>query len=843
MAEMNLNQIRDTLQKEFTGESRKLVFWYDANGEFSDDIESLGLDNAKVLYLQPDNQFYIKYFLECEDRTTNYLVYAPFGKPSIRDNHLEDTIRYSKEFFADRASILADDLGIHEQYKPILQKYSKFFANKERMQKFYDLEVEFYDKDTIEVALMGVVCKCKTVSFEEVLRCILTDDDLKDNKYIVEFEKYGLLDAFWEKVGRKFGYRAPDESQRPTLEKLLISMFVTYTSKVIHTEIPKQWKDFVLDKYTDSIVFLDHLMNSSIYGSRFDELSNMIWDTLHAKSVLQKLAPETIMNCNIFAGIDDILIDWMIARLENEDINAKLEGRTIPEICLARRKEHFGRACRTQYFIIENAYHIIAYGKYVCISDIEKLVTEYTTSMYTMDRRYRYFYYHLDSLEDMVNFEHLRDLVENIYTNEYLNPMIVNWNAELAEAGGITHLDLQKHFYSQKIKNSKERTVVIISDALRYEVACTLLERLEGDEKCKATISAMQGVLPSYTPLGMASLLPYQTIEYDKNYVVKLDDEVCNSTVQREAQLQKYHPNSRCTRFDLLKNMKQKELREIFTGQEVIYIYHNQIDARGDSANTENEVFNACEEAIKEIHELIRRLSSQANTHHFYVTADHGFIYKRDRLEASDKIRGASNVAVLGQRYALSEQECHIDGVGSTMIGKVLGSEDDRYISYPLGSDIFKAPGAGQNFVHGGSSPQEMIVPLLEVKVDRGKKETTTAEIAVISNLNKITNLITNVEFIQTEPISDIVKETKYRVYFVSEDNRKISNEVIVIADKKDSETGNRIFKLRFNFKNEKYDMSKQYYLVAYDEHTSIEVLRHSVRIDLSMTDDFWFFD
>ena len=177
------------------------------------------------------------------------------------------------------------------------------------------------------------------------------------------------------------------------------------------------------------------------------------------------------------------------------------------------------------------------------------------------------------------------------------------------------------------------------------------------------------------------------------------------------------------------------------------------------------------------------------------------------------------------------------------MIGKVLGSEDDRYISYPLGSDIFKAPGAGQNFVHGGSSPQEMIVPLLEVKVDRGKKETTTAEIAVISNLNKITNLITNVEFIQTEPISDIVKETKYRVYFVSEDNHKISNEVIVIADKKDAETGNRIFKLRFNFKNEKYDMSKQYYLVAYDEHTSLEVLRHSVRIDLSMTDDFGFFD
>ena len=63
MSEMNLNQIVDKLNSEFIGDGRKLIFWYDFNAEFSDDIDSLNLDNAKVLYLKTDNQFYIKYFL------------------------------------------------------------------------------------------------------------------------------------------------------------------------------------------------------------------------------------------------------------------------------------------------------------------------------------------------------------------------------------------------------------------------------------------------------------------------------------------------------------------------------------------------------------------------------------------------------------------------------------------------------------------------------------------------------------------------------------------------------------------------------------------------------------
>ena len=71
MAEINLKQIIDRLNTEFTGETRKLVFWYDDKAEFEEDIDTVELDNAKVYKLKKDNQFYTKYFLEREDTTTN----------------------------------------------------------------------------------------------------------------------------------------------------------------------------------------------------------------------------------------------------------------------------------------------------------------------------------------------------------------------------------------------------------------------------------------------------------------------------------------------------------------------------------------------------------------------------------------------------------------------------------------------------------------------------------------------------------------------------------------------------------------------------------------------------
>ena len=838
MAELNLKQITDKLNSEFTGDVRKLVFWYDANAEFVDDVDTIDLVNAKVLHLEVDNQFYTKYFLECVDTTTNYLVYAPFAKPAIRENHLADTIKYSKEFFADRASLLTLDLGIDERYKPVIQHYIKFFGEKKRTQAFYDLELDTFNRNTIEIALMSVLCKCKTPSYEEVLRTVLTDAGFEDNPYLVEFKKYDLLDAFWRQAQDVFGYA----DEKPTLEKFTMTMFVTYAAKVVPADMPAAWKLFISFKSGNVIAFIDNLMNSYISGDRFDEISKMVYDSLKAEAEFRKLPVEVLVSCGIFAGIDEILIEWVTERLELEDVAAKLGDTSIPQLTKQRRQGHFGKRYANEYFVLQNAWSIISDSQYAPSANLNEMVKNYTSELYKMDRYYRYFYYYLDKLEDVTRFDKLKELVENIYANEYLAKVCTNWNDLFSTEWESLQITKQPDFFSRNVNYAKDQLVVIISDALRYEVGMTLLEKLQADEKCTATMKTMASMLPSITQYGMAALLPHRSLELTEDYSVLVDGQKVDTLEQRQAILQKYKTASRCVQYDDIKNLSVTDLRSIFTRQDVVYIYHNQIDARGDKLNTENEVFNACTEAVDELSAMIRRLTTSANRSRFIVTADHGFIYRRNKLSESDKIGSVSGAAdVLSRRYLLSTEAVVTEGVAATEIGAMMQNKDERMVSYPVGADIFKASGSGLNYVHGGCSPQEMLVPLIEVKTEKGYKETTTAQIALVSLTSKITNLITSLDFVQTDAVSDVVKETTYRIYFVDENDEKISNEHLYVADKKDKDTVKRVFRLRFSFKNKKYSKNQKYYLVAYDDNNSLEVLRHEIVMDIAFADDFGF--
>lgn len=865
MTELNLKQITDKLNSEFTGEVRKLVFWYDANAEFVDDVDTMDLVNAKVLHLEPDNQFYTKYFLECVDTTTNYLVYAPFAKPAIRENHLADTIKYSKEFFADRASLLTLDLGIDERYKPVIQHYIKFFGEKKRTQAFYDLELETFNRNTIEIALMSVLCKCKTPSYEEVLRTVLTDKGnsaesgregslgcagfedkgspqgreggLGHNPYLAEFKKYDLLDAFWRQAQDVFGYA----DENPTLEKFTMTMFVTYVAKVIPADMPVAWKPFISFKSGNVIAFIDNLMNSYIYGDRFDEISKMVYDSLKADAEFRKLPVEALVSCGIFAGIDELLIEWATERLELEDVAAKLGETTIPQLVKQRRQGHFGKLYRSEYFVLQNVWNIISGSQYAPSASLNEMVKNYTGELYKMDRYYRYFYYYLDKLEDVARFDKLKELVENIYANEYLAKVCTNWNDLFSAELESLQITKQPDFFSRNVNYSKDQLVVIISDALRYEVGMTLFEKLQSDEKCTVTMKAMASTLPSITQYGMAALLPHRSLELTEDYSVLVDGQKTDTLEQRQAVLQKYKPDGICIQYDDIKNMTIADMKVYFAWKSVSYIYHNQIDARGDNPKTENEVFDACEEAVKELHNLIRRMTS-ANKTNFIITSDHGFLYRRRKLVESDKIiPEAESVEAVGRRYLLSQSAITSAGVSSIEIGTMMQTSDNRKVTYPVGADVFKTPGSGMNYVHGGCSPQEMLIPLITVKTDKSQVKFDTAKIALVSLTSKITNLITSLDFVQTDAVSSVVKETTYRIYFVDDNGEKISNEHLYVADKKDEDTVKRVFRLRFSFKNKKYSKDQKYYLIAYDDNNSLEVLRHEIVMDIAFADDFGF--
>lgn len=838
MAELNLKQIIDRLNAEFTGETRKLVFWYDDKAEFAEDMETVELQNAKIYHLQPDNQFYTKYFLERVDKTTNYLIYAPFPKPDVRDNHLEDTMLYSRRFFADRASLLSVDLGIEEKYKPVIEKHIKFFANKERTQRFYDLEIENFNEENILVGLLSAVCKARICSFEEVVRIVLTDGELVDNAFLQEFEKYDLLPAFWQLCEQHFGYT----DTKPSLERLLVTLFVTYTGRYVQAELPAAWKSFVSYKSGNIIAFLDSLMNSVLYRDKYDALSAYVAKGLNVLSAFAGMRVDDLVECDTFLAVDQVLVKWLIGRLASEDIGAIVNGLTIPELCEKRAKMHFGRKTGKTYQLLSIAYSMVKEADYHAADGLKPIIDRYLAADYNMDQQYRKFYYYYDQLESTESFEPLRELVENIYTNEYLACLLPAWNAGIQQDAAFSAIPLQREFYNANLRYTKERTVVIISDAMRYEVGQELFARMQDDPKCTAKLSVQLSVLPSYTRLGMAALLPHKTLEMTDDFQVLADGILCDNLAGRQQVLQSYNPDSVCVQFDDIKNLKVAELRDVLTKRQIIYVYHNQIDARGDKANTEDEVFHACEEAVQEIMDLIHRISVSGNTYHFIVTADHGFIYKRDKLTESDKISGKSaEKAFVNRRFIVSKAALEDDGIDHMSMGRVLGNEDSKVVSYPVSSNVFKVAGGGANYVHGGSSPQEMLVPVLEFKMERGHMETKNAEIALVSIVHKITNLITSMDFIQSDAVSDTVKAAKYRIFFLSEDNEKISNENSYVADSREENAQKRIFRIRFTFKNKKYDKDKQYYLVVYDEESGLEQWRQPVIMDIAFADDFGF--
>ena len=197
---MDIKSIQSKLNGEFKGEGRKLIFWYDDNAEFEDEVDALILDNAQVYRLTSDNWFYTKYFLETVDKATNYLIYGPFSRPADRDNHLADMVYYSRVFYADKISLIMLDLKIPSQFKEHLNKYPKFFKYNKYIDPFAVLGIEQYKHEIIDVGVLSVLSGIKTPNFDEVLRALLVSGELEDNKYLAAFEKMGILPVFWQLV-------------------------------------------------------------------------------------------------------------------------------------------------------------------------------------------------------------------------------------------------------------------------------------------------------------------------------------------------------------------------------------------------------------------------------------------------------------------------------------------------------------------------------------------------------------------------------------------------------------------------------------------------------------------
>src|SRR5262249_43931989 len=120
----------------------------------------------------------------------------------------------------------------------------------------------------------------------------------------------------------------------------------------------------------------------------------------------------------------------------------------------------------------------------------------------------------------------------------------------------------------------------------------------------------------------MASLLPHQTLTYHANGAVLVDDQPAASLEHRSAVLGAVHGVA--IRADELLAMKKDQGRAFVSGHRVIYVYHNQVDAIGDSASTEAQTFQAVRTAITEIAATVRYIVNTLNGTDVVFSADPG---------------------------------------------------------------------------------------------------------------------------------------------------------------------------------------------------------------------------
>ncbi len=299
----------------------------------------------------------------------------------------------------------------------------------------------------------------------------------------------------------------------------------------------------------------------------------------------------------------------------------------------------------------------------------------------------------------------------------------------------------------------------------------------------------------------MASLLPHEEIGYAEGKdAVYVDGISSQGTQNRTRILQKHLKESIAIQASEFLNMKKAQLREFFKPYKLVYIYENTIDATGDSRTTQDQVFEATEACFERLTRLIKKIHNDLQWRNLFITADHGYLYEKTEIDESNfcKVPRAENWLYSNKRmaigYDLAESPCvlkydaaqlNISGNAEAIIAR--------------STQRIRGKGGGSKFVHGGATPQEVIIPL--IKVNR-KTELKSREVDfdVIRSSSLITSNVFSVTFLQKEPVGEKVLPLHVQVGLYSQEGELLSDLHEIVFDSREKDPQKLHKKITFFF-------------------------------------------
>ncbi len=746
----------------------RIVFWYDVKKELRPAYEALELDDIEKIELN-NNEFKVKYQILRQAPRQKFLLYHEGPAPADPHNWLLDVLLAHGQFRADQTAIWLNELGLGIEFTDIVNQHAAFFKaakRRARLQKLLNAD----DTPNAVRTKMLAVCAASDPRIDAILENLLAEAAAKTDDKFKRIENCRLESFLWDRMQAVYGYT----SDSPGIRDFTIQLF-------------KACYDMGLGQAAglnaDALIFLKRWKDSVKHQRAFETLSHECARILGIEQDLRQREIASLAEIDYFELVDRKIIS---------DLVKQVQARTIApgdrEALIRQRKRgHW-------YKPHEDLYQAIDYGaRFMRLLQETELemesmrdgISKYARYWHRIDQVYRKYIFHARRSGQVSILKALSDRIENGYSNNYLLTVNNHWQKQVdqCEAWDKSHPDFQKDFFRRRVApflNQKKKVFVIISDALRFEIGHELCGRIRQEDRFEADLFPMLAALPSFTQLGMAALLPNQTITFGDSHAasVWVDGKSSQGVANRSKILQDAVKGAaKAMRAKDLMEMNKSACRELFREHDLVYLYHNRIDAVGDKKESEERVFEAAHETIEELIKIIKKLAAAKATN-LLVTADHGFIYQDRVLDDSDFL-GADITGMdalhRDRRFLLGKGLPHNSGMKS-FSAKAAGLEGDMDIRIPKSINRLRLKGSGSRYVHGGASLQEVVIPVIKI---RKKRQSDISRVGV-DILGGAASFITTgqlaVTFYQARAVTDKVHARTLRAGIYAEDGTLISD-------------------------------------------------------------------
>jgi uncharacterized protein (TIGR02687 family) len=851
----------------------RVVWWEDAEGEFSELLDSIVLPDVQVLRRSSVPALAIKKTIETDRPDSLFLIYEQASPPAPEDDWLLDIRLYAASFAADRTSMLLQELGLRRQsLRDHLKARSAFFASKDRVAKIQRLLSPDDDEAAVDLKILAVLAKVEQAEqfavFTAIFSSLADAENLEENVLWDSICKFEMQAVFWQLMLQAFGYQHTD----PSVKHFFVRLFATDIGYALGAQAPSNMHSLQLStvRAANVAVFLSQWRDSTLRQRAYDRLSSRLAMELRPGDLLAQAPVEALMLVSTFVDVERQIAE----RLRDSVLSntSEIMGQQLRDMAARRMDGYWANPRWPDNDDANRSVWHAYYRSLIAASELfelrrryaggfsfespEACYNAYTQELYRFDQLYRIYHEAADVVyaRSPDALSPLTSRVEQDYLTGFLQPLAQKWGAFL-DGGLLQQWKLpgvpnQQNFYADQVdrylKGGDDRRVfVVISDALRYEVAQELSDSLNGKYRFAAELGSHLGVLPSYTKLGMASLLPHKTLSYTDAGLVQVDGLSTDGLDARNKILSAV--NGLAIRAEDFLNMNKTDGRELIKPHRVIYIYHNKIDAVGDTASTESSTFTACRDAIHELESIVSRIINNLNGHRVLVTADHGFLFQDSALESLDKsklVTKPANSVVSKKRYLIGRNLGTSEQVLSGYIRETAGITDDMMFWSPRGVSRFHFVG-GARFIHGGGTLQEIAVPVLKVQQVRGQKAKETAvrkaQVTVLGNNFTVTTNRYVFNLLQTEPVSDRVQPAVLRVGVFDAVGEAVSVVEQVSFDSDSPNLDQRQRKVILTLLNRPFPSGERYYFKLLDAETDVEQFRIDVRINLAISNDFDF--